>query len=398
MKFVFVFLFLIINMPILSQCNFPLDKWNKYSIVARKTMSNSGNSTYSYHSFKQVDTIIRYGKKYCNMNFVNSAFYMRFDSSENKIYVFHPAKDSEYIAFDFNLEVGEYDTTWLPGFPVEYQLESKRQKIFGGVSRTNYDFFVAYAVMGFEFLDGIGLYYTHFFGMTGHEYYALGCTLNGLILDTVKFNPIIARIDTTNLGKEMYIDMFPFILKITGEISNPNFGSEIKAEFNVFRSDTLVKKYQYYISPVSLIGTISINQNGVMVGDSVTYKLKYKDASIFANNFSYPDTGYYYFKVLDFPNSIKEESTSPDKFELYNAYPNPFNPSTVISYQIPVNSKVLLKLYDILGREIATLVDKEQLKGRHEVKYDASGLACGVYIYKLKVGDFIQSKKMNLIK
>ncbi|MBZ0200110.1 MAG: T9SS type A sorting domain-containing protein [Ignavibacteriaceae bacterium] len=89
-------------------------------------------------------------------------------------------------------------------------------------------------------------------------------------------------------------------------------------------------------------------------------------------------------------------------FELFQNYPNPFNPSTLLSYQIPKDEIVTLKVYDILGREVKTLVNDFKEKGRYEVTYDASsaggGLASGLYIYEIKSGDYKTSKKMTLIK
>ncbi|MEN8194177.1 MAG: YCF48-related protein [Bacteroidota bacterium] len=111
------------------------------------------------------------------------------------------------------------------------------------------------------------------------------------------------------------------------------------------------------------------------------------------------------------------EPVIPKEFKLYQNYPNPFNPSTKIKYQIPVNSKqysvssnqyqesriqhqvfVSLKVYDILGREVATLVNEQQQPGYYEVNFDGSGLTSGVYIYRLHGGSFIESKKLLFIK
>lgn len=93
-----------------------------------------------------------------------------------------------------------------------------------------------------------------------------------------------------------------------------------------------------------------------------------------------------------------EEELSPERFELMQNYPNPFNPSTVISYQLAVNSDVSLKVYNLLGQEVATLVDSRMSAGAHSVKFDASRLASGVYIYRIEAGQFSQTKKMMLIK
>ena len=92
-------------------------------------------------------------------------------------------------------------------------------------------------------------------------------------------------------------------------------------------------------------------------------------------------------------------------YELEQNYPNPFNPSTTIRYQIPKEGMVTLKVYDILGAEVATLVNEEKIAGRYEVNFDASGhsgnvrnLASGVYIYRLQTNDYISVKKMIMLK
>jgi len=92
------------------------------------------------------------------------------------------------------------------------------------------------------------------------------------------------------------------------------------------------------------------------------------------------------------------EEGKPDKFELAQNFPNPFNPSTMISYQLPINGYVTLKIYDLLGQEIATLVNEQKSAGKYEVKFDASDLASGVYIYRIQAGEFNASKKLILLK
>ena len=91
-------------------------------------------------------------------------------------------------------------------------------------------------------------------------------------------------------------------------------------------------------------------------------------------------------------------ASTPIKFSLEQNYPNPFNPSTVISYQLPVSSFVNIKVYDLLGREVSTLVNEEQQSGNHEVTFDGSKLASGIYLYTLQSGSFVQTKKMLLMK
>lgn len=91
-------------------------------------------------------------------------------------------------------------------------------------------------------------------------------------------------------------------------------------------------------------------------------------------------------------------SLTIDNYDLAQNYPNPFNPLTVIRYQIPEDGVVTLKIYDILGKEVITLVNDQKSKGRYEINFDASNLASGVYIYRIQVNDFISAKKMMLLK
>jgi hypothetical protein len=101
----------------------------------------------------------------------------------------------------------------------------------------------------------------------------------------------------------------------------------------------------------------------------------------------------------DFVTDVDENNTLlPTEFSLSQNYPNPFNPSTSIQYAINSRQLVTLKVYDILGSEVATLVNQEQSVGNYKVDFNASHLSSGVYFYQLKAGEFVQSKKMILIK
>ena len=85
-------------------------------------------------------------------------------------------------------------------------------------------------------------------------------------------------------------------------------------------------------------------------------------------------------------------------YSLLNNYPNPFNPATIIKYQIPKLSFVTLKVYDVLGSEIATLVNEEKPAGSYEVEFNAASLPSGIYFYRLQAGSFVETKKMVLMK
>jgi hypothetical protein len=95
---------------------------------------------------------------------------------------------------------------------------------------------------------------------------------------------------------------------------------------------------------------------------------------------------------------VADLSGLPREFALSQNYPNPFNPSTTIKYELPQSSVVKLSVFDMLGREVSVLVDERRDAGVHEVKFDASGLASGVYLYRLQAGDFVQARKLVVVK
>ncbi|MCJ7554147.1 MAG: T9SS type A sorting domain-containing protein, partial [Ignavibacteriaceae bacterium] len=109
-------------------------------------------------------------------------------------------------------------------------------------------------------------------------------------------------------------------------------------------------------------------------------------------------------KWFEIPVGVeKENDLIPEAYNLSQNFPNPFNPSTVISYQLPVSGLVSLKVYDILGSEVATLVNEYRSAGKYNVEFhshsgNVRNLASGIYFYSLQAGSFLETKKMLLIK
>ena len=107
------------------------------------------------------------------------------------------------------------------------------------------------------------------------------------------------------------------------------------------------------------------------------------------------------WKVLplsDVSTGTESEVKLPKDYNLSQNYPNPFNPSTSINYSIPIGGIVKLKVFDVLGREVATLVNTQQKTGNHKIEFNASKFASGIYFYTLQINDFISTKKMVLLK
>jgi photosystem II stability/assembly factor-like uncharacterized protein len=118
------------------------------------------------------------------------------------------------------------------------------------------------------------------------------------------------------------------------------------------------------------------------------------------------EAGHYQYRLkqIDFDgtnkysNIVEVEIGTPIKFSLEQNFPNPFNPTTKISWQSPIEGNQTLKVYDVLGNEVATLVNEYRQAGEYDIDFNASQLASGVYFYKLQVSNFISTKKMTLIK
>jgi photosystem II stability/assembly factor-like uncharacterized protein len=155
------------------------------------------------------------------------------------------------------------------------------------------------------------------------------------------------------------------------------------------------------------LGDISGNQYGLNYettdgGNSWIHRTAFDDITMNSIFFLNPTTGwgnslasvYKYQTTTD----VNENTSFPKHHSLSQNYPNPFNPNTVIKYQIPELSFATLKVYDLLGSEITTLVSKEKPAGGYEVEFNATRLPSGIYFYQLRAGSFVETKKMVLLR
>jgi len=168
------------------------------------------------------------------------------------------------------------------------------------------------------------------------------------------------------------------ILNWTTATETNNQGFEIERSFG---------EEFFVIGFISGMGTTSESHNYSFTDKNVesghySYRLKQVDF----------DGKYEYSKIVDVT------VTAPFNFSLSQNYPNPFNPSTTIKYSIPTTEFVTLRIYDLFGQEVTTLVNEQKPQGDYSVNFDGSNLASGVYLYKIKAGNFTDSKKFVLLK
>ena len=119
-----------------------------------------------------------------------------------------------------------------------------------------------------------------------------------------------------------------------------------------------------------------------------------------AGTSSFGNTSVYtVIKYVQTPTSVREISPAiPSSFALEENYPNPFNPTTAISYQLSANGLVSLKVFNLLGQEVAVLVNEEKPAGTYRATWDAGKMPSGVYFYRLNAGEFVETKKMILLR
>lgn len=207
------------------------------------------------------------------------------------------------------------------------------------------------------------LYTLNFSGMTPH----IG----------QKFEMRVVSEDGLNEVGRISIDQLPsseFIISIPGIENNQNYNADFYADFN--------NSGQYEAPPADHAWRVSFNTG----------------PGNYVQNFSHNTD----FTDIQWPvTDIKDEvgNNIPKNYSLSQNYPNPFNPATTIRYSVPaIAQHVTLKVFDMLGNEVTTLVNESQAAGNYEVQFNAEGLASGIYIYTIRANNFNLSKKMLLLK
>jgi hypothetical protein len=159
-------------------------------------------------------------------------------------------------------------------------------------------------------------------------------------------------------------------------------------------STLLFAQHQIPFNIIGSGGERSANQNYILnstAGEVLIGK--------FSGSANQQVTGFWYLYYHDvITNASGQEEDMPNTFKLEQNYPNPFNPSTIIKFGIPERSNVVIKIYDIIGSEVFTLVNEEMEAGWYQKEFSANGLSSGVYLLTIQAGSFVSTKKMLMVK
>lgn len=161
----------------------------------------------------------------------------------------------------------------------------------------------------------------------------------------------------------------------------------------LFFVTTSLPQFQITNSVISSGGSVNSNSNNIIVstvGESFIGKS--------SNTVNQNQIGFWYAFQQTTITDVENEESFPTVFKLEQNYPNPFNPSTKIKFAVPERSNVIIKVYDILGSEVITLVNKEMDAGWYENDFNAAGLSSGVYLFRMEAGKYISTKKMILLR
>jgi hypothetical protein len=359
-----------------------------------------------------IDTLIN-GVKYYYYSYDNSNHWFRYSEMDKKLYEW--LNEDDLIYMDFNKAPGD---TFMY---LNYSNYPFPATVLGG--NTNL-FSMDYLYKGYIVWIGIGSTKKELFAPglgTFNTYYSSQAPHGGN--NTIDFTLIMATLHDS-LGNIHFftdhvkpeISLIPITLI---DSSNFKLNFTVTHQYNrltppghisMFFID-FVKFDSYYSKEDSVIEMPIINATGVINfsvntnldttllknGFTFNYRIIAKDKGIIPETSYSPDTGYYKC-IWNGPTGIDDKTQFQLSFFLSQNYPNPFNPSTIISYQLPVSGDVTLKVFDVLGREVATLVNEEKQPGVYEVEFVASQLSSGIYFYTLEAGEFRDTKKLILIK
>jgi hypothetical protein len=232
----------------------------------------------------------------------------------------------------------------------------------------------------------------------GKEYFEIIQRLTNSMIDTQyvrldSLDAILYGYSTTSAEDLLYESLYSEVGDSICYEYNPVWACQIvqsEEQFNIWGINSIKRdlrpNYSGWICGHSLVKGIGLYSNGC--GDLIGFSSILKGCII--DGIVYGDT-----TISDVE---KNTDLIPIEFKLEQNYPNPFNPGTIIIYQLPKAGKVTIKVLDVLGEELITLVDEYKDSGKYEVQFNALNLPSGVYFYQLRAGDYVEAKKMILLK
>jgi hypothetical protein len=320
-----------------------------------------------------------------------------YDSTEQKLYVKIPDDDTIRIAADFNIPNGSTFYSYIQGLPLTYVSEGIFEDSIFAIQLQAFRMYYESSdhPRSFKFGDNFGIIHFYAMNVSSSHYTVYRDTLYSAIIDTFIYNPLSLEITSISPLTDRPIDAFPFVLQGSYSASVSQLVDSFYVNVLHTREDSVLRSWRLDFNYGQV--NIPIYTSMLRVGDIIKIRAKVTDESIFYNFDYYPDSGYAIIHVLDPSVSVQTEEKT-FKYALEQNYPNPFNPATAIKFEIAENQEVELKIYDVLGNDVETLVDEVKSAGKYLVEFNGSALPSGVYFYQLKAGPYLHTMKMVLAK
>ena len=403
---------------------FPLEIGSKFQYFGSYSIAEYyPKCDYLIHFFHVTDTVWVNNKKYFSLNgFGTGNLIFRYDAATQRIMALY--QNQEYLYMDFSKLPGETffqiqndgnfknttvisKTLFTLGDSVITKGFHNQVRIYGTMSYSDLAtmrYFapeIGWVMQEEEWIGGIPIhetdfslieYLTNYENQLTHKKHSETATLS---FDPVTFIPngdslyqpltILHPFSKQNIPASR-----GFFSYITGTMQSFYFnGTDTiwNSNFNISQIDSINFYLNYQFD------TTKYNQ-----GYHLYYRIAAVDKGIIADTFYSPQTGYYKLFWKDSTTSVTQTEFEALTYSLSQNYPNPFNPISKIVFTIPKREYVSLKVYDILGSEITTLVNKELDAGKYEVDFSGKDLSSGIYIYQIKAGAFRETKKMILMR
>jgi hypothetical protein len=408
-------IFFSLTSQVFPQNWFPLEDGNKWQYFTRSWIYNgAATQYYILQNEANLDTVINGKEYYTLFDFYYGCNHLyRYDKDFNIL--FRRYNDSDYVFMNFNLTSGTsfYKLSGGCNDPLAVEaivIEDSVAILDSTVYCKGYE-------RGCDellYAQDIGLVYRKrsCSSWGGTQFIMTQAVLydtNGINIIWDKTWPK-PEVDTVflydNFSKAFFIVVIDHKFSRLADLTYPNNIDGVsyidKAGIESFyqKGDSILTNDTIYMFPqneIRFLRSLDLNTELLSSGYDLYYRIWGTDKGLIPRTGFTPDTGY--FKLdWDTTTTTAKNNIMLNSFALSQNYPNPFNPSTTIKYDLPERSFVTLKVYDVLGNEIETLVSEEKPLGRYEVDFNATELPSGIYFYKLQAGSFVETKKMVFMK
>ena len=316
------------------------------------------------------------------------------------IYAIRPSLDKNYVKADID------SLLFQTRFSNQYNHQFSSHLIYSNSDSTEIDSLILLDD-GFngDQIANDGIYGAYIFHpKTEEDFYSIGVSTYDNETNKYFYTPNISRFTTAGpvIVDSLYSAYQPNLKRYAFRLYLKNLGNTVainNPSVRVICNDSWVSSIMSdNLSCSTIIANQVVACNGAT---SIYYDSTASDPPIFNLRFEISNDGYNYWSmdtVINIVSGIDDEPQFPSVYNLEQNFPNPFNPRTTIQYSIPRLNKVKLIVFNILGEKIKELVDEEKMPGNYEIGFNADNIPSGVYFYQLKAGDFIETKKMILIK